>query len=456
MSSASSLSRRKFLKDSLLAASAPMICSFPLFGKDAPSNRLNVALIGCGAMGVGTDMRMALACGANVIAVCDVDEAMTRKAIKAGGEAMSGAAAYGDYRQLLDREKTLDAVIIATPDHWHAALCAHFIGAGRHVYCEKPLTRTIAEARELRALARASKSVTQMGNQGSAYAPLRRGIEVIQAGALGALTSAHVVSPGERYPTGVGRPAGEDPIPRGFNWDFWVGPSPMRPYKTDIYHPYKWRGWLDFGTGQIGNWATHSLNLPLRALNLGFPDSIEIEGAGFGFESYWTGGTITYRYRKTRNGTPFDIHWYENLPTPEAFKGLPPNDEGTPGVVLFGEKGDICTNSHNGHVLVRLRGETRWRDIQYHDALRSIPVTLPRVHSHMQEWIDGCKGGPKPYSSFDLASSMTETCLLGLLATQLGRGFECDAVTGGPLGVDAGKYINPMRRSKWLASSNSA
>jgi hypothetical protein len=442
-----SISRRRFLKDSLLMAAAPMVCTFPVFGKGAPSNRMNLALIGCGSMGVNSDLKTALGCGANIVAVCDVDESMSANAIRAGGEQMKGSVAYADYRRLLDKEKTLDGVIIATPDHWHAAICRHFIQADKHVYCEKPLTRTIGEARELRARVALSKSVTQMGNQGSAYASLRRCIELIQAGALGTLSSAHVVSPGERYPTGVNRPAGEDPIPGGLNWDFWVGPSPMRPYKSDVYHPYKWRGWHDFGTGQIGNWATHSLNLPIRALNLGFPSRVEVSGRGFGFESYWTGGTITYRFPTTLQGSPFDAYWYENLPTPEVFQGLPPNDEGAEGVVLIGARGRIYTNPHNGHALIRLEGESTWRDVLHHEATQSVPVA-----GHMQEWVDGCKGGPKPFSSFDFASRMTETCLLGLVATRLGHGFDYDVKSQSIIGVSADALINPEPRMKWLTS----
>jgi hypothetical protein len=446
------ISRRRFLRDSLLAASAPLVCTFPLFGREAPSNRMDLALIGCGGMGVGSDLKTALGCGANVVAVCDVDESMARAALRAGGDAMRGCAAYGDYRQLLDRERSLDGVIVATPDHWHAAICMHFLQADKHVYCEKPLTRTIGEARDLRSRLAASRGVTQMGNQGSAFAPLRRGIEVIRAGALGTVRSAHVVSPGERYPTGVNRPGGADPVPSGLNWDFWVGPSPMRPYKADTYHPYKWRGWLDFGTGQIGNWATHSLNLPIRALELGFPSRVEVSGGGFGFETYWTGGTITYRFPTSLQGAPFSAYWYENLPTPEPFQGLPPNDEGAAGVVLIGDRGRIYTNPHNGHALIRLDGESGWRDILHHEATRSVPVTLPRVAGHMQEWIDGCNGGPKPFSSFDFASRMTETCLLGLLATRLGHGFDYDAENQRIIGASADSLISPEIRTRWLAS----
>lgn len=452
MSPAPTTTRRRFIKDTLLLASAPMLCSFPLYGKEAPSNRLNLALIGCGWVGVDSDLKEALACGANIVAVCDVDEAQTRKAIKAGGEATKAAVAYEDYRQLLDREKALDGVIIATPDHWHAPISRLYLRAGKHVYCEKPLTRTLGEARQIRALALASKGVTQMGNQGSAYVTVRRGIEVIRAGALGTVTSAHVLVPAERFGTGISRPPGEDPVPAGLNWDFWVGPSPLRPYKTDIYHPYKWRSWHDFGTGQMGNWGTHCLNLPIRALKLGLPNRVDlINPRGLGFESYWSGGTIAFRFESGLNGAPFTAYWHENEPTPEPFQGLPPNDAGTAGVVLIGDRGRIYTNPHNGHALIKLEGEAHWKDLLHHEATQSVPVTLPRVDGHMQEWMDGCRGGPKPYSSFEVGSMMTETCLLGLLATQLGRSFDYDAEKQGPVGIEAEGFIHPPMRGKWMA-----
>ncbi len=427
-----------------------MVTSFPLFGKEAPSNRLNLALVGCGMMGAGVDMKTALENGANVIAVCDVDAAQAGKALAAGGDRMKGSSVYEDYRQLLDREKSLDGVLVATPDHWHAAVSMHFLRAGKHVYCEKPLTRTIGESLELADCAASSSGVTQMGNQGSAFAALRRGIEVIRSGALGKVTSVHVVSPGERYPTGVNRPPGSDPMPAGLNWDFWLGPSPVRPYKSDIYHPYKWRGWHDFGTGQIGNWGTHCLNLPMRALKLGLPSRVEISGRGFGFETYWTGGIITFEFTSGLSGSPFSAHWYENMPTPEVFQGLPPNDEGKDGVVLVGSEGSIYTNPHNGHALIKLNGENSWRDLLHHEATRSVPETLPRVKGHMQEWMDACRGGPRPFSSFDTGCVMTETCLVGLLATQLGQGFDYDAHRHEPVGIPAQAWIRPERRQNWL------
>lgn len=441
--------RRRFIRASLATVAAPLCLRFPLFGQSAPNNLLNVALIGCGNEGVGADLGALLATGQNMIAVCDVDEARARAAV-AGDSRLAGAKIYTDYRQLLDREKSLDAVIIATPDHWHAPLCRAFLKAGKHIYCEKPLTRTLGEARQLAALGRASRSVTQMGNQGSSFATLRRGIEVIQAGVLGAIRDIYVVSPAEKYPTGVDRPPGEDPVPAGLNWDFWVGPSPLRPYKTRTYHPYLWRGWYDFGTGQLGNWGCHTLNLPFRALKLGLPSRVEINGSGLGHETYWSGGEITYHFDSSQG--PVQIHWMEHRPRPAAFDDIAAlhGERNLEGLVIVGTKGQIYTDAHNGGALLKLSDDRKFRDVLHHQALKDIPQSLPRVHGHMQEWVDACKGGPAPFSGFEIASRLTEISLMGVLPLRLGRSV--DYSPAGEVSNEPGAdlLIHNEDRKSWL------
>ena len=441
--------RRRFIRASLATVAAPLCLRFPLFGQSAPNNLLNVALIGCGNEGVGADLGALLATGQNMIAVCDVDEARARAAV-AGDSRLAGAKIYTDYRQLLDREKSLDAVIIATPDHWHAPLCRAFLKAGKHIYCEKPLTRTLGEARQLAALGRASRSVTQMGNQGSSFATLRRGIEVIQAGVLGAIRDIYVVSPAEKYPTGVDRPPGEDPVPAGLNWDFWVGPSPLRPYKTRTYHPYLWRGWYDFGTGQLGNWGCHTLNLPFRALKLGLPSRVEINGSGLGHETYWSGGEITYHFDSSQG--PVQIHWMEHRPRPAAFDDIAAlhGERNLEGLVIVGTKGQIYTDAHNGGALLKLSDDRKFRDVLHHQALKDIPQSLPRVHGHMQEWVDACKGGPPPFSGFEIASRLTEISLMGVLPLRLGRSV--DYSPAGEVSNEPGAdlLIHNEDRKSWL------
>ncbi len=169
-------------------------------------------------------------------------------------------------------------MLIATPDHWHAPLCKAFMKIGKHVYCEKPLTHSVAEARELRELARSGKVVTQMGNQGSASASLRRCTEIIRAGALGQIREIYHWGIG--VSANEGSAAGEDPVPSGFNWDLWVGPSAMRPFKKDVYHPFRWRGWFDFGNGGLADFCCHAINLPMRALDLGYPERLVAQHEG--------------------------------------------------------------------------------------------------------------------------------------------------------------------------------
>lgn len=445
----SKLTRRHFLRVSLAAATAPLCLRFPLFGQASPNNLLNVALIGCGLQGINADLHSLLATGQNLVAVCDVDETRARAAL-AIDPRLANAKIYTDYRQLLDREKSLDAVIIATPDHWHAPLCRAFLKAGKHVYCEKPLTRTLSEARELAALSLSSKSITQMGNQGSSFVTLRRGVEIIQAGVLGVIQDIYVMSPREKYPTGIDRPAGKDPIPAGLNWDFWLGPAPVRPYKTKIYHPYQWRSWYDFGTGQIGNWGCHVLNLPWRALNLGLPHQVEIKGTGLGHETYWSGGTITFSFDSIQG--PVQVHWMENQPHPAAFDDIAAVHGGKnlEGLVIVGSKGQIYTDAHNGGALLKLVGEPKFRDVLHHHAVQDIPQTLPRVHGHMQEWVDACKGGPATYSSFETATKLTEVCLMGILPLRLGHSVAYSP-TGDPVNEpQADSFIHSEDRKDWL------
>ena len=275
-------SRRNFVRTSAAALGAaafggPLILTRTAANSTAANSRLNLALVGCGGQGRGV-MRGLLGCGANLVALCDPDREMIDKAradaLAAGGEATKDAKAYEDYRQLLDNASTFDAVLVATPDHWHAPLCKAFMKANKHVYCEKPLTHSVAEARELRELSRSCNVVTQMGNQGSASESLRRCTEIIRAGVLGPI--------GQIYEWGIGVTAsegnaeGEDPIPQGFNWDLWVGPSALRPFKKEVYHPFQWRHWFDFGNGGLADFCCHTINLPLRALDLDYPAKIVV------------------------------------------------------------------------------------------------------------------------------------------------------------------------------------
>jgi hypothetical protein len=234
-----------------------------------------------------------------------------------------------DYRKLLESEKSVDAVVVAAPDHWHARICQAAIEAGKHVYCEKPLTHSLAESRLIRELSRKAKVVTQTGNQGSAATPLRRGIEVIQAGVLGQVRQVHAWHPPHGWPCGIDRPSGRDAPPAVFDWGFWIGPAPMRPYKSDIYHPIKWRGWYDFGGGSVADFCCHAFNLPVRALNLTYPEKIEISGTGMGKESFPT------------------------------------------GCLIVGDKGTLSAGLWNDECTLKLKDEPKFRGVMNHHAVRA-------------------------------------------------------------------------------------
>jgi predicted dehydrogenase len=423
-------------------------------GSTAANSKLNLALVGCGGQGRGV-MKGLLSCGANLVALCDPDQGMIDQAradaLNAGGEATKDAKAYEDYRRLLDNASSFDAVLIATPDHWHAPLCKAFMKAGKHVYCEKPLTHSVAEARELRELSRTCSVVTQMGNQGSASASLRRCTEIIQAGALGQIR--------EIYHWGVGVTAregsaeGEDPVPSGFNWDLWVGPSALRPFKRDVYHPFRWRDWFDFGNGGLADICCHAINLPVRALDLGYPDKIVINQQ----DGKQTEGKAAVEFHFAARGSlqPVALHWQgSGTPPAEVLQPLVDvyKDKVPGGLMIIGEKGCIYTSHWNTGGLIRLHSEPRLKDVLHHDATQDIPQTLPRIGNHGQEWIDACRGLGRTYSDFDIGGKLTEIGLAGVVGLRAGQSLDWDGEKMEARNVpEAARFVHTEYRTKWLS-----
>lgn len=451
-------SRRSLLTASAAALGAavlnrPLVLLGAPVASTAANSKVNLALVGCGGQGC-SDLRSLLPCGVNVVALCDPDSAQIEKARahaqQPGGDSIKSAKAVEDYRKLLDASAGLDAVVIGTPDHWHAPLCKAFIKAGKHVFCEKPLTHSVAEARELRVLARGSKVVTQMGNQGSESASLRRCTEIIKAGALGQIR--------EVYEWGVGVTAsegsapGEDPIPPGFNWDLWVGPSGMRPFKKEVYHPFRWRSWFDFGNGGLADIACHSINLPMRALDLGYPERLVLNMK----DGKQTPGKAAVEFHFPARGklAPLTLHW-QGSGTPPAAVIQPVvdvyGDKLPGGIVIVGEKGCIYTSHWNTGGLIRLNGEPRLKDVLHHPATKDIPESIPRCKGHYQEWIDACRGEGKTFSDFDIGGKLTEISLAGVVAVRAGKSLDWDGekmrATNAP---EADKLIRAEWRTKWL------
>ena len=449
--------RRCFLKNSAFA-----VGTFTLAGcatlhsaprKLAANEKLNIAVIGCGGQGV-SDMKQAISCGENIVALCDVDGERLAKVLKDNGEAVAKAKNFTDYRRLFDDATMFDAVVIATPDHWHAPLCKVAMAAGKHVYCEKPLTHTIGEARMLRELARNSQVVTQMGNQGSASASFRRAWELIMAGAIGEVRDVHAWL--SDHGPARDRSESEDPLPAGLLWDLWCGPAPLRPYKHGEYHPYRWRNWYDFGNGVLADFGCHIFNLPLRALALDYPARIELVAAtGLSHESCVDRCRLRLHFGARGALPPLIIHWYNGDETPDdaLLQDITSLQQKKPqsGCLICGCRGTIFTNPWNDACLIKLQGEPKFHGVIGHEATNKIPQTLPRSQGHMKDWVLACKGGPRVISDFDFGGHLTEITLSGVLALRTGHSFDWNgAQMRAPNAPEAAQFVQHPWRSKWI------
>ena len=453
------LRRRQFLgstaKAALGAAAAPMLVRSGLFGANAPSTKLNIACIGLGGQMQGL-MKEVLLFEQNIVALCDVDTHRIEASRRNLGEAAAKVREYKDYRELLEREKSADAVVIATPDHWHAAISAAAIRAGKHVYCEKPLTHTVGEARQLRELSKQSTVATQTGNQGSASSNFRRSMELIHAGVLGKVSEVHLWHPRHGWPSGEDRPAGADPVPAGLDWDFWLGPAPARPYKQGIYHPAQWRGWYDFGGGSLADFCCHGLSMPVRALELDYPTRIEISGTELGKESFPKTCTVRFSFPARGGRGPVSIHFYSGgvLPPAAATVGVAETFGKVPetGCLVIGDQGTISAGLWNNECFLKLKSEPEFRTESAHPAATAVAKTLPRAprERHLLEWIEACKGGQKTFSPFEIGGHITEIGNAGLLALRLGRDLDWDgAAMKASAAPEVEALVKPQHRKEW-------
>ncbi|MEI6278504.1 MAG: Gfo/Idh/MocA family oxidoreductase [Verrucomicrobiae bacterium] len=473
-------SRRQFLKLSALAAGATTLGFPAILRAQNTGTKLNIACIGLG-LGRGRGLvREAMKSNlVNIIALCDVDSkhldyAKAGIAITDPSVKLDSIKLYSDYRKLLADEKNLDAVIIATPDHWHALIAKASLFAGKHVYCEKPLTHTISEARELRTLAAQTKRITQMGNQGSSNINLRRGIEIIQAGALGKVLEVHCWAEGVGCSPGLALPTVGDPVPPNLNWDEWVGPAPERLYKDGYYHPWNWRGWLDFGSGPIGDFGCHNMNLPVRALKLDYPVEIDIDAKLMGLPTYPQQARIDYHFAQRGDLSPVTLSWYDGGRRPDPalipkeltdyFNGQETktvdNKTGKTvtnkrhlgdGVLILGENGFTFGNCWNGSDYIFLKGDPKLWGVHNHPACKNIPETLPKSPGHMKEWVEACLGGKPVFSDFETGGHLTEIALSGVVALKVGKKLAWDGpamkATNAP---EADQYIQAQYRKGWI------
>ena len=452
------LTRRKLLATSGAAASLNIVKSGTLFGaENSALSKLSVGFIGMGGQIQG-HVNNLVNQGQHLAAFCDVDRSQIEKSMNRHKNHVKDCKPYEDYRNLLEKEKSLDAVVIATPDHWHAPICKAAMAAGKHVYCEKPLTHTIKEARELRDLSKASKVVTQTGNQGSASANLRRSMELIEAGVFGPIREIHVWHPKHNWPSGGVRPAGSDPVPEGLNWDFWCGPAPVRPYKQGIYHPVKWRGWYDFGNGFIGDFCCHSFNLALRSLHLDYPKRISFTGEGFGTETFAKSCSVKYHFSKNaKRSHDVELNIYtgggKDVPPDHAVEAAIKTFGSLPrvGCIFVGDKGMLSSGLWNSQCYIKMNGEEKYVGEGNHEVSKAIPQSVPRSKGHMHEWVDACKGNGKTFADFDHGGHLTEIGLSGIVALKMQKPIEWDGhamkVKGHP---EADAFVGKESRREWL------
>jgi predicted dehydrogenase len=507
------VTRREFVSGSASAALSAMIVPRRILGRgfQAPSDTLNLAFVGCG--GKGMDNAAALT-SQNIVALCDVDfgyvdrSLASRLRIVNGKDPAAGdlklrdafvaAKRYADFREMLDTQKDIDAVVVATPDHAHAIIAKSAMQLKKHVYVQKPLTHSVYEARYLRDLAKTSGVVTQMGNQGHSSDDARLINEWVQAGLIGDVREVHVWTdrPAGWWPQGVPRPA--RPIPRApqppsdavyapgtpktvpgapqwgsgtinamiseglwnanytapdtLNWDLYTAPCPHDVAYHPIYHPFSWRGWLDFGVGALGDMGAHLIDHAYWALGLTAPHSIEATSTPWGGSSrnpasYPAATTVHYQFAARGNQPAVKLSWFDG--------GLfPPRPDLLPDDVVLPPDGGAFFLGDKGLLMHQTYGE---KPHLYPESLmeraKSVPQTYPRITvSHEMNWALACMGQGKATSPFEYAGALTETMLLGIVALRAGSGKKIlyDASTMTVTNVpEANQYLKPGYRPGW-------
>jgi len=437
------LSRRDFMFGTAAAFTGITIVPRSVLGGNdhtPPSEKLNIAGIGIGGMG---RKNLENVSSENIVALCDVDQKYAGKIF----EKYPQAKKYTDYRKMLEKQKDIDAVIVATPDHTHAVIAMAAMQLGKHVYCQKPLTNSVFEARRLTEAARRYKVKTQMGNQGHSGEGARLIYEWIADGAIGPVRQVHSWTNRPVWPQGIGRPNDTPALPSTLDWDLWLGPAPYRPYHP-IYAPFNWRGWWDFGTGAIGDMACHILDPVFWALNLGKCKQFSVEASStkVNNETAPLASVIHYDFPARGNMPSVQLHWYDGGLKPQRPEELEPGrkmGDGECGTIFVGDKAKIMCTTYGGSP--RIIPETKMK------AYKRPPETLPRVKgSHEQDWVTACKEDKQACSNFDYAGSFTEMALLGNAAIRAGQKLDWDVNSMQVKNVtEANQYIQRQYREGW-------
>ncbi len=395
--------RRDFMSTAAAVTAFTVIPRRVLGGprRTPPSEKLNIAGVGIGGRGAGDLHELA---GENIVALCDVDDEYAGRVFKN----YPGAKKYRDFRRMLDRQKGIDAVVVATPDHSHAVIAMTAIKMGKHVYCEKPLAHSIHEVRKLTEAAREAKVATQLGNQGQASEEARLVCEFIWDDAIGPVRELHSWCNRPISPRGIDRPKDTPPIPETLDWDLWLGPAPQRPYHP-CYHPFSWRGWWDFGSGVLGDIGCHQFVSIFRALKLDYPTSVEACSSGVNAETAPLASIVRYEFPARGDMPPLKLTWYDGGLMPARPEEL---GEG----LRFGNADDNLFIGDKGKMLGhRLIPEAKSKEYG------RPPKVLPRSPGHHKEWINTCKGGEPAGSNFDVSGPLTEVVLLGNVALRMGQ-----------------------------------
>jgi len=459
MKTTGTLNRREMIAAGTAVAAATMVPRHVLGGpgQKAPSEKLNIAGVGLHGMGAGDIHNCA---GENIVALCDVDRAVLDGLAKQYPK----AKLHADFRKMLEGQKDIDAVVIATPDHLHAVITVMALKMGKHVHCQKPLTHSVYEARMVAKAAKEAKVATQMGNQGQASEEARLICELIWSGAIGTVREVHGGSNRTPMisPRGIARPKETAPVPQHLNWDLWLGPSPERPFLDVyregpfkgqlVYHPFAWRGWWDFGTGCLGDIGCHQFSAVFKALKLGHPATIEASssnhpwGKEVSSETAPLASITRWHFPAEQVGrttgesrAPITLTWWDGGLKPPRPEELEPGRKFAEDdwLMIVGDKGKIY-----GH---RLIPEAKMKE------LGKPPRVLARSPGHYVEWINACKGGPAAGSNFvDHAAHLAEVVLLGNIAIRTKEKLCWDAASLRFTNSEAGnQLLNPPYRAGW-------
>jgi predicted dehydrogenase len=425
-------SRRSFIKSGAIVSSFFIVPRHVLggVGFTAPSDQLNLAAIGAGGKGRSDIMNASVKGRERIVALCDVDfSGSAKESVKS----FPNAKLYADYREMLDKEKDIDAVTISTPDHVHGPAAKYAMERGKHVYVQKPMTHNIREARLLTEMARNNKIVSQMGNQGGSN-PLLKTVQAwVDSGKLGNIHKVQIWTNRPVWPQGNAMPATDDSLkPKDLDWNLWLGPNESKAYIPNM-HPFNWRGWWDYGTGALGDVGCHLIDIPFRTLGLKYPKDAECSVATV-FSKMWNAdyhpegcpasSFITLHFAATaKSKSPIEMTWSDGGIRPSHPDIIPANEDlggtnGLNGVMIIGEKGIITTNINDSSPMMP--------KLFLADGTKELGPDLPKdiepEYGHQRKWVDACKAGFKSKehlaltSSFDYAGPMTETVLMGNLA----------------------------------------